>query len=245
MVRTCICCKYRVNKLQSDISLYGFPKDGEILEKWLSAIGTAKKVSESTRICSRHFKEVDFRYSLVGGNRFLKHGAVPSLHLNEEAKDERSSDSQESQVIISEEDRTVNKILNITDLQTGLQVRNDNRSLHIIKRKEEATARSTCEHIRLGSHSEPQASESRLSPLLPGQSEQKRTENKRKKCLYDVSWEEISTSPVQAKIYWEVVTGKINRQKVVLKTLRQKVRRLKKRITKLQSLVKRKKYENK
>ena len=42
-------------------------------------------------------------------------------------------------------------------------------------------------------------------------------EKKYRKYLYDVQWEEISTTSVQAKIYWEVI---IKQRKVILKTLR-------------------------
>lgn len=63
-------------------------------------------------------------------------------------------------------------------------------------------------------------------------------EKKYKKHLYDVRWEEISTSPVQAKIYWEVAIKRITRQKVMLRSLRQKVKRLKKTIIELRTRVK-------
>ncbi|XP_032673934.1 uncharacterized protein LOC116845400 [Odontomachus brunneus] len=235
MVRTCICCKYRVNKHDSDVSLYGFPKDDNILKKWLLVIGAEKKVCESSRICSRHFKKDDFRYSLVGGNRFLKFGAIPSLYLNGVVKDEQSFDSQDSKAIISEEDQTMNKVLNIANLQDE-ESRNDDQSLYTIKIKEQSSTGNTYEPTQFVSHSETGVSK-RLSLSLPGQSE---PGSRRKKFLYDVSWEEISTSPVQAKIYWEVAMGKITRQKVVLKTLQQKVRRLKGRIAELRSLVQKK-----
>lgn len=65
-------------------------------------------------------------------------------------------------------------------------------------------------------------------------------EKKRKKHLYDVRWEEISTSSVQAKIYWEVAIKKIMQQKMILRTLRDQSRRLEKQIQTLQTLVKNK-----
>lgn len=74
-----------------------------------------------------------------------------------------------------------------------------------------------------------------LTPAGPS-----KPEKKEKKHLYDVRWEEISTSSVQAKIYWEVAIKKIMQQKVMLRTLRDKSRRLEKQIRNLQTLVKNK-----
>jgi len=65
-----------------------FPKSDVLLQRWLFAIGTEKKITGSSRICSRHFKEDDFRYSVVGGKRYLKQEVIPSLYLNGESKDD-------------------------------------------------------------------------------------------------------------------------------------------------------------
>lgn len=88
-----------------------FPKSDELLQKWLLAIGT-KKITESSRICSRHFKEDEFRYSIVGGKRFLKQEAIPSLCLNEENKDDIVSDNQDT--IVKENQPTNTMIEYIT-----------------------------------------------------------------------------------------------------------------------------------
>jgi len=112
MARVCICCKYHMSKdaSLSDISLFRwvftitvflkqflylvircisirsrFPKSDVLLQRWLFAIGTDKKITGSSRICSRHFKEDDFRYSVVGGKRYLKQEVIPSLYLNGES----------------------------------------------------------------------------------------------------------------------------------------------------------------
>lgn len=76
----------------------------------------------------------------------------------------------------------------------------------------------------------------RISASLDSSSNE--SEKGYKKHLYDVRWEEISISPVQAKIYWEVAIKRIMRQKVILRSLRQKVKRLKKTILELRTRVK-------
>lgn len=73
---------------------------------------------------------------------------------------------------------------------------------------------------------------------LPSSSNSNKPVKKRKRCLYDIQWEEISSSPVQAKIYWEVVSEKIMRQKEILKSLRPRVKRLQKKILELQEEIK-------
>ncbi|KMQ96085.1 hypothetical protein RF55_3653 [Lasius niger] len=232
MTRVCICCKYRViqTHVASDISLYGLPKNDELLKKWLLAIGeTGRKICESSRICSRHFKEDDFRYSIVGGKRFLKRDAIPSLHLNEEFKDDRLSDSG------SMMEPMESKSLNIAISQ--VDARKDNQMSRIIGTKVQTTAEDTCESTEFVAHEcydKTQVPE-RISASLDSSLNEPK---KGKRYLYDVRWEEISTSPVQAKIYWEVAIKKITRQKVILRSLRQKVKRLKKTILELRTRVK-------
>ncbi|XP_011863627.1 PREDICTED: THAP domain-containing protein 3-like isoform X2 [Vollenhovia emeryi] len=209
MTRTCICCNHRMSKdvLLSDVSLFGFPKSDDLLKRWSLAIGTEKKITGSSQICSRHFKENDFKYSLVGSKRYLKHDAIPSLYLNEEntVSNNQSAIIKENQstntVVESSERAPENEALNV--IESRIEVKRDDK---------------LSENISLA----------QAGPSDP--------EKKRKKYLYDVRWEEISTSSVQAKIYWEVAIKKIMRQKVLLRTLRQKLRRLKKQILDFQTL---------
>ncbi|EZA59142.1 hypothetical protein X777_15783 [Ooceraea biroi] len=203
------------------VSLYRFPRNDDLLREWQLAIGTEKDVNESSRICLRHFKEDDFTYTLAGEKRFLKRGVVPSLHLDEETgrnqlcNRQNATPKNENQSIDIADEHIVEavggELLNITESQ--VETRKDHPLSYIIGKRNEATELSSSP-----GHDEP-----------------------RKKCkryLYDVQWEEISTSPVQAKIYWEVVIGKIRRQKLTLRTLRQKVRRLKKKILELHVQIK-------
>ncbi|XP_072749614.1 uncharacterized protein [Anoplolepis gracilipes] len=209
MTRVCICCKYRVMQTHaaSDISLYGLPKNDELLNKWVLAIGkTEKKICESSRICSRHFKKDDFRYSIVGGKRFLKPGAIPSLYLNKESKNSRLSDSGD--MVGTMENKSLNNT--ISQVDDG----KDNQLSCIIEMKIQTTTEDTNESTEFVTHE--CCDKTQLSER----------------------WEEISTSPVQAKIYWEVAIKRITRQKVILRSLRQKVKRLKKTILELQTRVK-------
>ncbi|XP_070152317.1 uncharacterized protein [Polyergus mexicanus] len=213
MTRVCICCKYRViqTHVMTDISLYGLPKNDELLKKWLLAIGkTERKICESSRICSRHFKEDDFRYSIVGGKRFLKRGAIPSLHLNEESKDDRLSDTGH---VVETMD---NKSLNIAISQ--VDAREDNQLSSIIGMKIQMIAEDTFKNTEFVAHEcdgKTQVPE-RISASSLDSSSSNEPEKKYKKHLYDVRWEEISTSPVQAKIYWEVAIKRITRQKTAV-----------------------------
>lgn len=100
-----------------------FPKSDELLKKWSLAIGTEKKITASSRICSHHFKEDDFRYSLVGGKRYLKQTAIPSLYLNGENKDTISNnqdtivkENQSTNIVTKfSENAPVNEALNIVE----------------------------------------------------------------------------------------------------------------------------------
>ncbi|KAM7306140.1 uncharacterized protein ISCGN_009881 [Ixodes scapularis] len=64
------------------VSYFGFPKDKELFKKWIVAIrrdeGKHFKVSKSTKVCSKHFKDKDFLPGYVNGRKFLKEGIVPS-----------------------------------------------------------------------------------------------------------------------------------------------------------------------
>lgn len=118
--------------------LLRLPKNDELLKKWLLAIGkTERKICESSRICSRHFKEDDFRYSVVGGKRFLKRGAIPSLYLNEESKDDGFSDNRDKMNTMD------NKSLNIV---TSQDAKKDNQLSYNIGMKVQTTAKDTCEN---------------------------------------------------------------------------------------------------
>lgn len=88
------------------LSASRFPRDKELKKKWLAAIN--KKFCGSLRICSRHFKEEDFRHS-IGNKRYLKKGVIPSLHLNERSKNNEFSDSQDATAKENQLIETVNK----------------------------------------------------------------------------------------------------------------------------------------
>ena len=64
------------------VSFFKFPIENPMKKKWLHAIrreeGKYFKVTKSTRVCSRHFREGDIKKSLAGKNE-LKDGVVPSV----------------------------------------------------------------------------------------------------------------------------------------------------------------------
>ena len=63
------------------ISYFKFPNDKTLKKKWLHAIrreeGKYFKISNATTVCSRHFREDDYRKTLCG-RWYLKSNVVPS-----------------------------------------------------------------------------------------------------------------------------------------------------------------------
>ncbi|CAN7998186.1 unnamed protein product [Ixodes hexagonus] len=68
---------------QSKVSYFGFPRSKDLHKRWIVAIkrdeGKHFKVTQSTKVCSRHFKEEDYLAGYVNGRRFLKEGVIPSV----------------------------------------------------------------------------------------------------------------------------------------------------------------------
>ncbi|XP_008546845.1 uncharacterized protein LOC103570767 [Microplitis demolitor] len=72
---------------------FTFPKDKKRRLLWERAIDKNFKSSSSSRLCSRHFKDEDviknresYYTGLISTRRFLRPGAVPTLHLNQPSK---------------------------------------------------------------------------------------------------------------------------------------------------------------
>ena len=67
------------------ISFHKFPEDKVLFRKWIVAIrrdvGKDFKVNDHTRICSWHFKAVDYLPSLTNRKRILKPAEVPSVFI--------------------------------------------------------------------------------------------------------------------------------------------------------------------
>ena len=70
------------DEFESKISYFKFPNDSTLRRQWLHAIrrdeGKYFTVNEWTKVCSRHFRESDFRKTLTG-IILLKRGSVPSI----------------------------------------------------------------------------------------------------------------------------------------------------------------------
>ncbi|CAN7975661.1 unnamed protein product, partial [Ixodes persulcatus] len=66
----------------SQVSYFGFPKDKELFKRWIIAIrrdeGKHFKVTQSTKVCSKHFRDEDVFPGYVNGRKVLKEGIVPS-----------------------------------------------------------------------------------------------------------------------------------------------------------------------
>ena len=71
----------RIRRRGEKISYIKFPQEKHLFDEWIRAIrrdvGRHFKVTDNTRVCSRHFKDGDFEVSLTG-RRTLRDGAVPS-----------------------------------------------------------------------------------------------------------------------------------------------------------------------
>ncbi|XP_064464170.1 THAP domain-containing protein 7-like isoform X2 [Ornithodoros turicata] len=78
-------CKQRGtrDKNNEKVSFHRIPKQGDRYKKWIAAIkrdeGKHFKVSRSTVVCSKHFKDSDFLPNIASGQRILRDDAVPSL----------------------------------------------------------------------------------------------------------------------------------------------------------------------
>ncbi|XP_018371877.1 PREDICTED: THAP domain-containing protein 2-like [Trachymyrmex cornetzi] len=80
MVYTCWVCKWRGDK-EPKRSFHRFPSNENQRKKWEHILGINNVVlGARTTICSLHFTENCFHYS-VDGKRLIKEGSFPSLHL--------------------------------------------------------------------------------------------------------------------------------------------------------------------
>ena len=66
----------------SKVSYFQFPREKIVKKKWIQAIrrdeGKDFKISDSTKVCSRHFRNEDLKKTLAG-KICLKPGAIPSI----------------------------------------------------------------------------------------------------------------------------------------------------------------------
>ncbi|KAH6935992.1 hypothetical protein HPB50_012200 [Hyalomma asiaticum] len=65
------------------VSFFAFPKDPLLKKRWLVAIkrdeGKLFAVTKHTKVCSTHFASDDYLPNVVGGRRYLRVDAVPSV----------------------------------------------------------------------------------------------------------------------------------------------------------------------
>ncbi|OXU16616.1 hypothetical protein TSAR_001189, partial [Trichomalopsis sarcophagae] len=102
------------------IPIHHFPKDENLLLKWLDALKESNLtvVSVHTVICGLHFKLSDYK-NLQGKKRRLKSDAVPSLHLSHDhiLDDENLSDQGHSEE--EEEEEKNNSNITVIEDDTG------------------------------------------------------------------------------------------------------------------------------
>ncbi|KAH6933304.1 hypothetical protein HPB50_014017 [Hyalomma asiaticum] len=67
----------------TQVSFFAFPKDPLLKKRWLVAIkrdeGKLFAVTKHTKVCSTHFASDDYLPNVVGGRRYLRVDAVPSV----------------------------------------------------------------------------------------------------------------------------------------------------------------------
>lgn len=80
MVSSCCICKL-TQGVVPDVSFHSIPKNEIERQKWCNTIG--RKITKRSLVCSKHFKENDFHYKVIGDTvrRFLLPGTIPSLLL--------------------------------------------------------------------------------------------------------------------------------------------------------------------
>ena len=84
----------------SKVSYFQFPREKIVKKKWIQAIrrdeGKDFKISDSTKVCSRHFRNEDLKKTLAG-KICLKPGAIPSIFFLDShvASQEETTDRKE------------------------------------------------------------------------------------------------------------------------------------------------------
>ncbi|KYN03813.1 THAP domain-containing protein 2 [Cyphomyrmex costatus] len=88
-MRMCVACKYKKIHPTDNISVYSFPKNEQIRQLWIAAIGQENyKLRKSHVLCSQHFENNCFFYSMRGKTKkYIKPDAIPTIfdsyHLRE------------------------------------------------------------------------------------------------------------------------------------------------------------------
>ncbi|KAK9500765.1 hypothetical protein O3M35_001963 [Rhynocoris fuscipes] len=89
-------CKSRSNE---EISLFLFPKNKALKNKWAKVLKIGKRVTKYMYVCSLHFLNSDLKSSVLDSHkrkRYLKKNAVPSQNLPENSsEDEITNDELE------------------------------------------------------------------------------------------------------------------------------------------------------
>ncbi|XP_070172640.1 uncharacterized protein [Polyergus mexicanus] len=99
MVSSCCICKL-TQGVVANISFHSIPKNETRRQKWCSAIG--REITKRSFVCSKHFKESDFHYKVIGDTvqRFLLPGTIPSLLLTQHYDRESASIKKENNKIL-------------------------------------------------------------------------------------------------------------------------------------------------
>ena len=91
------------------ISYFKFPKGNNLFDEWIRAIrrdvGRHFTVNDNTRVCSRHFKDTDFKVSRTG-IRSLCDRAVPSIFHWKTASLKKRKSPVKSRNIVQDSDST-------------------------------------------------------------------------------------------------------------------------------------------
>lgn len=81
----------------SKLSYFSFPRDEQLLRKWVTAITACEskelKLTANSKLCSKHFGAADFFHGYASGRRYLKEGSVPSVFGGRTFKFEDIADS--------------------------------------------------------------------------------------------------------------------------------------------------------
>ncbi|KAH6929477.1 hypothetical protein HPB50_000345 [Hyalomma asiaticum] len=81
--RTAPVARRKILSLVDSVSFFAFPKDPLLKKRWLVAIkrdeGKLFAVTKHTKVCSTHFASDDYLPNVVGGRRYLRVDAVPSV----------------------------------------------------------------------------------------------------------------------------------------------------------------------
>lgn len=228
----CIVCKYK-KSLTDSVSFYQFPKNDDIRQQWIAAIGLenlATQLKKSSQLCSQHFEDDCFFYKLGGDKkrRFIKSDAVPIIFGFNYSRKEAAYMEVSSNVCIADQ-----TIANTEPANKNTSSADQVRSLQ--NRQSDINDPNTgCDETQTIIEEEDSCNE--RNPQLDVTLLE--SPPKKKHCLSSYFEDcSIQKYSLMAAHKLQITTKTCNDQKRKIRTLQQQVLRLKKKVSDMKSLI--------